>query len=211
MIFSLTKQGKKYCKPNSASYQFLWKPKQNAQPTHFHIKKSITVCSIFAEAYFQEVLQIISSGPLIHMCQSVQPSLILSLNKLNEGSSTDTTPNFSCHHKGQQYPDHAPQWQQNASAKGIKLIINQSGSLPGLFLQQRPQWWSYNLIECKNRQQPLLSTNNTHLLMEDKEMKKPHLAIHHKSPQDCALLEFLTVTPGDVVSWTVRPNCPVSL
>lgn len=42
-------------------------------------------------------------------------------------------------------------------------------------------------------------------------MKKPHLAIHHKSPQDCALSQFLTVTPGDMVLWTLRPNSPVSL
>lgn len=72
-----------------------------------------------------------------------------------------------------------------ASAKDIKLIINQSGSVPDLqFFQQRPKKWSYNLIECKNRQQALPSTNNTQLLTEDKEIKKLHLATQQKSPQD---------------------------
>lgn len=45
----INKTRKKYCKPNFASYQFLWKPEQNAQPTRFHIQKSITVCCISAE------------------------------------------------------------------------------------------------------------------------------------------------------------------
>lgn len=47
--------------------------------------------------------------------------------------------------------------------------------------------------------------------MENKEMKKPHLAIHHKSAQDCALLKLLSVTQGDMALWTLRPNSPVSL
>lgn len=112
MICSLIKQGK-----NTASQILqatrLSEKKQNAQPTHFHIsnKNNITVCCISAEAYIQEALQIIYSGPLTHMCQSVQPKLILSLSSM-KGTAYRQPPNFSSHHKVQQYPDRAPQQHQ---------------------------------------------------------------------------------------------------
>lgn len=90
---SLTKQGK-----NTASQILqatsLSEKKPNAQPTHFHIsnKNNVTVCCISAEANFQEALQVIYSGPLTHMCLSMQPGLILSLNQLDEGNSIEATP-----------------------------------------------------------------------------------------------------------------------
>lgn len=92
MFCSLTKQGK-----NTASQILqatsLSETNQNAQPTHFHISnKNTTVCCISAEADVQQALQIIYSEPLTHMCQSMQPRLILSLNKLDEGNSIEATP-----------------------------------------------------------------------------------------------------------------------
>lgn len=84
-VCSLTKQGKNTASQILQATTFC-EQKQNVKPSYFHIsnKNNVTVCCISVEAHVQEVLQIIYSGPLIHMCHSMQPRLIRSLNKLGQ-------------------------------------------------------------------------------------------------------------------------------
>lgn len=131
LICSLGEQGKEITTRQTLQATSLWKASKC--PTHFHTSNNITVCSISAEAYVQEALQAIYAGlllPCASPCSQGQPChLPMDLHR--------NDPDFS--HSAPAEPWLHSTTTLKASAKDIKLIINQSGSLPDLhFFQQRP-------------------------------------------------------------------------